>query len=63
MSAARAHQEAVHTVLSGPAGGVVGAFRVAGEAGYERAITFDMGGPPRTWRCVTHSCVPPMKLS
>jgi N-methylhydantoinase A/oxoprolinase/acetone carboxylase beta subunit len=44
MSAARAHQEAVHTVLSGPAGGVVGAFRVAREAGYERAITFDMGG-------------------
>jgi N-methylhydantoinase A/oxoprolinase/acetone carboxylase beta subunit len=44
MSAARAHQEAVHTVLSGPAGGVVGAFRVACEAGYERAITFDMGG-------------------
>lgn len=44
MSAARAHQEAVHTVLSGPAGGVVGAFRVAREAGYTRAITFDMGG-------------------
>ena len=44
MSAARAHQEAVHTVLSGPAGGVVGAFRVARDAGYTRAITFDMGG-------------------
>jgi N-methylhydantoinase A len=44
MSAARAHQEAVHTVLSGPAGGVVGAFRVARDAGYARAITFDMGG-------------------
>ncbi len=44
MSAARAHQEAVHTVLSGPAGGVVGAFRVAHDAGYRRAITFDMGG-------------------
>jgi N-methylhydantoinase A len=44
MSAARAHQEAVHTVLSGPAGGVVGAFHVAREAGYPRAITFDMGG-------------------
>ena len=44
MSAARAHQEAVHTVLSGPAGGVVGAFQVAREAGYPRAITFDMGG-------------------
>ncbi|MGE3539698.1 MAG: hydantoinase/oxoprolinase family protein [Candidatus Tectimicrobiota bacterium] len=44
MSAERAHQEAVHTVLSGPAGGVVGAFRVARDAGYPRAITFDMGG-------------------
>jgi N-methylhydantoinase A len=44
MSAERAHQEAVHTVLSGPAGGVVGAFHVAREIGYRRAITFDMGG-------------------
>jgi N-methylhydantoinase A len=44
MSAERAHQEAVHTVLSGPAGGVVGAFRVARDLGYTRAITFDMGG-------------------
>jgi N-methylhydantoinase A len=44
MSAERAHQEAVHTVLSGPAGGVVGAFRVARDVGYTRAITFDMGG-------------------
>lgn len=44
MSATRAHQEAVHTVLSGPAGGVVGAFQVARDAGYARAITFDMGG-------------------
>lgn len=44
MSAERAHQEAVHTVLSGPAGGVVGAFHAAREIGYTRAITFDMGG-------------------
>jgi N-methylhydantoinase A len=44
MSAERAHQEAVHTVLSGPAGGVVGAFRIARDVGYSRAITFDMGG-------------------
>ena len=44
MSAARAHQEAVHTVLSGPAGGVVGAFRSAREVGYAHVITFDMGG-------------------
>ncbi len=31
-------------LLSGPAGGVVGAARVAGEAGLSRAIGFDMGG-------------------
>ena len=34
----------VHTVLSGPAGGVVGAFAAAEEVGIARAITFDMGG-------------------
>ncbi|MGE4608392.1 MAG: hydantoinase/oxoprolinase family protein, partial [Myxococcota bacterium] len=31
-------------LLSGPAGGVVGAARVAAAAGFERAIGFDMGG-------------------
>ncbi len=31
-------------LLSGPAGGVLGAARVAGEAGFESAIGFDMGG-------------------
>jgi N-methylhydantoinase A len=44
MSGERARQEAVHTVLSGPAGGVVGAFRIARDIGYSQAITFDMGG-------------------
>ena len=33
-----------HALLSGPAGGVVGAQRVARMAGHERAIGFDMGG-------------------
>jgi 5-oxoprolinase (ATP-hydrolysing) len=33
-----------NALLSGPAGGVVGASRVAAEAGFERAIGFDMGG-------------------
>ncbi|MDX1673887.1 MAG: hydantoinase/oxoprolinase family protein [Longimicrobiales bacterium] len=41
---ARARREAVHTVLSGPAGGVVGALRVAGDAELRDIITFDMGG-------------------
>jgi len=31
-------------ILSGPAGGVVGAVRTAGMAGFERLIGFDMGG-------------------
>jgi N-methylhydantoinase A/oxoprolinase/acetone carboxylase beta subunit len=39
-----AAQSAVHTVLSGPAGGVLGAAAVAREAGFERVISFDMGG-------------------
>jgi N-methylhydantoinase A len=41
--AAAAH-EPVRTILSGPAGGVVGAAAVARRNGYERIISFDMGG-------------------
>ncbi len=44
ISAAVAAQEPVRTVLSGPAGGVIGAFHIAQIAGYERIITLDMGG-------------------
>lgn len=44
VSAATAAREPVRTVLSGPAGGVVGAFRVAQLAGFDRIIAFDMGG-------------------
>ena len=40
----RAAQEPVQMVLSGPAGGVVGALAWARRAGYEDIITFDMGG-------------------
>ncbi len=40
----RARREAVHTVLSGPAGGVMGALHVARESGIDPIITFDMGG-------------------
>ncbi len=32
------------SVLSGPAGGIVGAARIAEQAGFDRVITFDMGG-------------------
>jgi 5-oxoprolinase (ATP-hydrolysing) len=31
-------------ILSGPAGGIVGAARTAGAAGFDRIISFDMGG-------------------
>lgn len=37
-------QEPVRTLLSGPAGGVVGAAESAQRSGFERIITFDMGG-------------------
>src|SRR5437660_2920633 len=39
-----AAREPVRTVLSGPAGGVVGAAAVARRSGFERIISFDMGG-------------------
>jgi N-methylhydantoinase A len=39
-----AAREPVRTVLSGPAGGAMGACRVAEWAGFERIIGFDMGG-------------------
>jgi N-methylhydantoinase A len=37
-------REPVRTVLSGPAGGVIGAWEMARAAGFERVIGFDMGG-------------------
>jgi N-methylhydantoinase A len=40
----RARREPVQTVLSGPAGGVVGALTWAKRAGHDSVITFDMGG-------------------
>jgi len=39
-----AAQEPVRTVLSGPAGGVIGACQIAHWAGFNRIIGFDMGG-------------------
>ncbi|HEC21728.1 MAG TPA: hydantoinase/oxoprolinase family protein, partial [Chloroflexi bacterium] len=44
ITAATARREAARTVLSGPAGGAVGAFHVAQMAGFDRIISFDMGG-------------------
>ena len=44
LSADSAGRNAVRTVLSGPAGGVAGAFAAAATDGFPYAITFDMGG-------------------
>ncbi|MBI4774677.1 MAG: hydantoinase/oxoprolinase family protein [Deltaproteobacteria bacterium] len=44
ISAETAMTEPVRTILSGPAGGVVGAFEIGRIAGRRRLITFDMGG-------------------
>lgn len=41
---ATAAEQPVRTVLSGPAGGIVGAAAVAERSGFDRIITFDMGG-------------------
>ncbi len=44
VSARLAAAEPVRTVLSGPAGGVIGAYRLARMAGFDKIIGFDMGG-------------------
>lgn len=44
ISPAKAKNEPIRTALSGPAGGVVGAFQLARAAGFSRIISFDMGG-------------------
>lgn len=44
MSTQEARRHAVRTVLSGPAGGVVGALEIAKLSGFSRILGFDMGG-------------------
>ncbi|MEJ2429488.1 MAG: hydantoinase/oxoprolinase family protein [Deltaproteobacteria bacterium] len=44
ISAETAMEESVRTILSGPAGGVVGALEIGKIAGHTHLITFDMGG-------------------
>ena len=44
LSAREAAKHAVRTVLSGPAGGVVGALETARLSGFRRVLGFDMGG-------------------
>jgi len=44
ITAARAKIEPIRTALSGPAGGVVGSLYLAKAAGFDKIISFDMGG-------------------
>lgn len=44
IQASQARMQAVRTILSGPAGGVVGAYHVADDAGFPQIVSFDMGG-------------------
>jgi len=44
MTTSEARRHTVRTILSGPAGGVVGAAEMARASGFERLLGFDMGG-------------------
>jgi len=44
ISVETAMRESVRTILSGPAGGAVGAYEIGKMTGYTKLITFDMGG-------------------
>jgi N-methylhydantoinase A/oxoprolinase/acetone carboxylase beta subunit len=44
ISPAEARRHAVRTLLSGPAGGAIGAVELARLSGYDRVLGFDMGG-------------------
>jgi N-methylhydantoinase A len=44
ISAETSMKESVRTILSGPAGGAVGAYEIGKIAGYSKLISFDMGG-------------------
>jgi N-methylhydantoinase A len=44
LTAEAARDQAVRTLLSGPAAGALGAFHTGVQAGYPQLITFDMGG-------------------
>jgi len=44
ISAETSINESVRTIVSGPAGGAVGAYEIGKMAGFEKIISFDMGG-------------------
>lgn len=60
LSARAAAREPVRTILSGPAGGVIGALSVARTAGIEQAISFDMGGTSTDVALLDAAREPPM---
>ena len=62
ISAAVAAQEPVRTVLSGPAGGVIGAFHIAKIACHDHVITLDMGALLPKWCSVRGALHFPEKL-
>ncbi|MCI0354453.1 MAG: hydantoinase/oxoprolinase family protein [Acidobacteria bacterium] len=53
-----AAREPVRTVLSGPAGGVVGAAAMARRSGFDRILSFDMGGTSTDVALVDRTPVP-----
>ncbi|MDI6844598.1 MAG: hydantoinase/oxoprolinase family protein [Candidatus Saccharicenans sp.] len=44
ITVSKARREPIRTILSGPTGGVVGAYHLARQTGFRRVISFDMGG-------------------
>jgi N-methylhydantoinase A len=59
LSAHSATEEPVRTILSGPAGGVIGALSVARSAGIAQILTFDMGGTSTDVALLDASSDPP----
>jgi N-methylhydantoinase A/oxoprolinase/acetone carboxylase beta subunit len=55
LSARDARRHAVRTVLSGPAGGVVGALETARQSGFRKILGFDMGGTSTDVSLVDHA--------
>jgi N-methylhydantoinase A len=56
-SADRAARQAIHTALSGPAAGVIGAVSVAQSAGFANIISIDVGGTSADI-CLVRDCHP-----
>jgi N-methylhydantoinase A len=58
-----AAEEPVRTLLSGPAGGAIGAYQLARLAGFDRIIAFDMGGTSTDVCLVDAECGGPQLTS